>query len=153
MKPTTTVTGGNRIYNKLDQLRRQVSENSGVYVGVPSGGSYDDGTPLAVIAAANEFGTSTIPERSFLRVPLRANQEEFAKVFRAQLPLVASGELSLFQLMEQLGARAVSVSQEAISGGIQPGNAESTLERKDSSTPLIDTGRLRQSITHVVEDE
>lgn len=153
MRPTTTVTGGNRIYNKLDQLRRRVSENSGVFVGVPSGKSGEDGTPLAVIAAANEFGTSRIPERSFLRVPLRANQDDFAKVFRNQLPLVASGELTLFQLMSQLGARAVSVSQEAISSGIQPPNAQSTVERKGSSTPLVDTGRLRQSITYVVEGE
>ena len=153
MRPTTTVTGGNRIYNKLDQLKRRVSENSGVFVGVPAGNSDEDGTPLAVIAAANEFGTSRIPERSFLRVPLRASQQDFANVFRNQLPLVAQGELTLLQLMEQLGARAVSVSQGAISEGIQPANDPATVRQKGSSTPLVDTGRLRQSITYVVEGE
>jgi hypothetical protein len=154
VKPTTTVTGGNRIYNKLDQFKRRVSENSGVFVGVPAGKSDEEsGTPLAVIGAYNEFGTSTIPERSFLRVPLRANQAEFATVFRNQLPLVAQGELTLLQLMEQLGARAVSVSQGAISEGIQPANDPATVRQKGSSTPLVDTGRLRQSITYVVEGE
>jgi phage gpG-like protein len=103
-----------------------------------------------VIAATHEFGAGNIPERSFLRVPLRANQDAYAAIFKRGLPQVISGQLTAGQIMEQVGARAAADSQEAISAGIAPPNAPSTIARKGSSKPLIDTGRLRQSITYEV---
>lgn len=155
MKLKTSVSGGDRLGTKLRQIRERLMKNSGVLVGLPAGtGSYEDGAPIAVIGAVHEFGSAdgTIPERSFLRVPLRQNAEDFKAVWRAQISKVVEGELSMHQVMSQLGARAVAVSQEAISEGIAPGNAESTVKRKGSSKPLIDTGQLRQSITFIVED-
>ena len=155
MKLHTSVSGGDRLGDKLRHIRERLQKNSGVLVGLPAGtGSYEDGAPIAVIGAVHEFGSAdgTIPERSFLRVPLRQNAEDFKSVWRAQISKVVEGELSMHQVMSQLGARAVAVSQEAISEGIAPGNAESTVKRKGSSKPLIDTGQLRQSITFIVED-
>ncbi|MGE4336223.1 MAG: hypothetical protein AB7E55_09645 [Pigmentiphaga sp.] len=155
MKLNTSVSGGDRLGDKLRQIRERLQKNSGVLVGLPAGtGSYEDGAPIAVIAAVQEFGSAdgVVPERSFLRVPLRQNAEDFKAVWRAQIPKVVDGELTMHQLMSQLGARAAGVSQEAISEGIAPGNAESTKKRKGSSKPLIDTGALRQSITFIVED-
>ena len=155
MKLQTSVSGGDRLGTKLRQIRERLMKNSGVLVGLPAGtGSYEDGAPIAVIGAVHEFGSAdgAIPERSFLRVPLRQNVEDFKAVWRAQISKVVEGELSMHQVMSQLGARAAAVSQEAISEGIAPGNAESTVKRKGSSKPLIDTGQLRQSITFIVED-
>ena len=43
--------------------------------------------------------------------------------------------------------------QEAISAGIDPPNAESTIKAKGSSTPLVDDGTLRQSITYVIDEK
>ena len=155
MKLHTSVSGGDRLGTKLRQIRERLQKNSGVLVGVPAGtGSYEDGAPIAVIAAVQEFGSADgrIPERSFLRVPLRQNAETFQAIWRAQVPKVVDGDMTMQQVMSQLGARAAAVSQEAISEGIAPENAESTKKRKGSSKPLIDTGRLRQSITFIVED-
>lgn len=156
MRPTTQVSGGDRIGQNLRSLRERLQRNSGVYVGVPQGaGQYEDGTPIAVIAAVHEFGSADghIPERSFLRAPLRGGQDRFKQIFQAGLPQVVSGELSMFQLMSQVGAAGAGTSQEAIAQGISPPNAQSTVDQKGSSTPLVDTGRLRQSITHVVEGD
>lgn len=155
MKLHTSVAGGDRLGTKLRQIRERLQKNSGVLVGLPAGtGSYEDGAPIAVIAAVQEFGSADgrIPERSFLRVPLRQNAETFQAIWRAQVPKVVDGDMTMHQVMSQLGARAVAVSQEAISEGIAPENAESTKKRKGSSKPLIDTGALRQSITFIVED-
>ena len=155
MKLQTSVSGGDRLGTKLRQIRERLQKNSGVLIGLPAGtGSYEDGAPIAVIAAVQEFGSADgrIPERSFLRVPLRQNAETFQAIWRAQVPKVVEGDMTMHQVMSQLGARAVAVSQEAISEGIAPGNAESTVKRKGSSKPLIDTGQLRQSITFIVED-
>jgi hypothetical protein len=155
VKLQTSVSGGDRLGTKLRQIRERLQKNSGVLVGLPAGtGSYEDGAPIAVIAAVQEFGSADgrIPERSFLRVPLRQNAETFQAIWRAQVPKVVDGDMTMHQVMSQLGARAVAVSQEAISEGIAPENAESTKKRKGSSKPLIDTGALRQSITFIVED-
>ena len=155
MKLQTSVSGGDRLGTKLRQIRERLQKNSGVLVGLPAGtGSYEDGAPIAVIGAVHEFGSADgrIPERSFLRVPLRQNAETFQAIWRAQVPKVVDGDMTMHQVMSQLGARAVAVSQEAISEGIAPENAESTKKRKGSSKPLIDTGALRQSITFIVED-
>lgn len=155
MRPTVQVGGGNRFGPQLRQLRERLGNPSRVLVGVPkSAGSYEDGAPIAVIAAVQEFGSANgvVPERSFLRVPLQANQDVLAEILVRGLPDVLEGA-SMFALMDQLGARAASISQEAIAAGIPPPNAPSTIARKGSSTPLIDTGFLRQSITWVVEDD
>ncbi len=155
MKLQTSVSGGDRLGNRLRQIRESFEKNRSVLVGVPAGtGSYEDGAPIAVIAAVQEFGSAdgVVPERSFLRVPLRQNVEDFRAIWRALIPKVVRGELTMHQLMSQLGAKAASVSQEAIAAGIDPANAPSTVARKGSSKPLIDSGALRQSITYIVED-
>lgn len=155
MKLQTSVSGGDRLRDKLRQIRERLEKNSGVLVGLPAGaGSYEDGAPIAVIGAVQEFGSADgrIPERSFLRVPLRQNADKFKALFRAQMTKVVKGELTMFQAMDQIGQRAAGVSKEAIEAGISPGNAESTKARKGSSKPLIDNGTLKNSITHIVED-
>lgn len=196
MKITTEVRGGNRLGNKLRQIRERLERNRGVLVGVPRGtGNYEDGAPIAVIAAAHEFGATiehpggtsygyrtekdavagksrflkkgqgfmeagvtgpykiTIPERSFLRVPLRQGADELKAQWRALLPKVISGELTMQNVLDQVGGAAADLSRQAISEGIQPANAPSTVaKKKGSNKPLIDTGGLRRSITHVVED-
>ncbi|ARD61146.1 hypothetical protein Y71_14910 [Kosakonia radicincitans DSM 16656] len=155
MKINAEVHGGNKIARKLKQIQDRLTAKRRVLVGLPAGsGNYEDGAPLVVIGAVQEFGSANglIPERSFLRVPLRQNQDNIKKGFRALSGKVARGEITAFQMLDQIGARAAGYCQDAISAGIEPANAPSTIARKGSATPLIDTGTLRQAITHVVED-
>ncbi|RTQ01294.1 hypothetical protein EKN38_13040 [Enterobacter sp. WCHEn045836] len=93
-----------------------------------------------------------IPERSFLRVPLRQNVDNIKKGFSSLAGMVSRGEISAFQMLDQMGARAAGYCKEAIETGIAPPNARSTVRRKGSATPLIHTGHLKNAITHVVED-
>ncbi|EMX0849892.1 hypothetical protein AAF302_001116 [Pluralibacter gergoviae] len=154
MKPNIEVRGGTKLARALHRKLMAFSSVSRVSVGLPAGSGDHDGIPLVVIGAVQEFGSADghIPERSFLRVPIRQNQDNLRKAFATLAKKVASGELSSFQMLSQIGARAVGYCQEAISEGIAPANAPSTVERKGSSTPLIDTGALRQAITYVVDN-
>jgi hypothetical protein len=94
-----------------------------------------------------------IPERSFLRVPLRSAQKVFANIFKRLLPKVLSGELTEHAMLSQVGMKAVAISQEAIASGIPPPNAPSTIRQKGGkSTPLVDTGVLKSSITYVIKE-
>ncbi len=94
MKLQTSVSGGDRLGARLRQIREDFEKNRSVLVGVPAGtGSYEDGAPIAVIAAVQEFGSAdgVVPERSFLRVPLRQNVEDFRAIWRALIPKVVRG--------------------------------------------------------------
>ena len=52
------------------------------------------------------------------------------------------------RLMESLGRRFVSITQERIQKGIEPPNAPLTRAWKKNNLPLRDTGRLMSSITY-----
>ncbi|WP_081979771.1 hypothetical protein [Dickeya chrysanthemi] len=149
------IHGGNRIASALKKIQDRLSAKRRVLIGLPAGtGNYEDGTPIVVIGAVQEFGSSDgrTPERSFLRVPLRQNQDNIKRAFQSLSGAVARGEISAFQMLDQIGARAAGYCQEAIEAGIQPANAESTVKAKGSATPLINHGTLKGKITHVVED-
>ncbi|MCR9028333.1 hypothetical protein NXA99_07270 [Citrobacter amalonaticus] len=155
MKLNAEVRGGNKLEKKLRQYMDRLTSKRRVLVGIPEGaGKYEDGTPLAVIGVVQELGSADglIPERSFLRVPLRQNKENISRAFRALTGKVARGEITLIQMLDQIGARAAGYCIEAIENGIAPPNADSTIKAKGSSTPLVDLGRMKGSITHVVED-
>lgn len=121
------------------------------------------GTHLTVaqLATIHEFGkvihqprmrrTIVIPERSFLRATVDAYREAIA---RRQVLLTQGYVLGKFELqgaMELLGMYVVGLVKQRIANGIAPPNRPSTIARKGSSKPLIDTGQLRNSITHKVE--
>lgn len=154
MKFTSEIHGGNNYTNELKRIKERIN-NKRVLVGLPAGtGNYDDGTPIVIIGAIHEFGSADglIPERSFLRVPLQQNQDNIKRAFKALTGEVLRGEITTLNMLNQIGARAVGYCQEAIEDGIPPANAESTVKNKGSSTPLIDKGILKDSITHFIGD-
>lgn len=113
----------------------------------------EDGSDLAVIAAANEFGTANghVPERSFLRATVDANAttygDELDKAVRAHV----DGRRTLDVGLGRLGARVEGDIKQFMTDLQDPPNAPSTIARKGSSNPLIDTGRLRAAIRHEEE--
>ena len=103
------------------------------------------GQTVGQIAAANHYGTSTAPARPFLTQTARTRDADIRRVVGKALKLedpAAAADL--------IGAYVVGLVQETISDGVPPPNAPETIARKGSSTPLIDTGILRQSISYEV---
>lgn len=148
------ISGGAEAAKKLADLRRRIESKKKVYVGLPQGsGGYDTGETVVGVGVANEFGTRRIPERSFLRVPLAANKDRINNAFKRQMPAVLRGDITFDKLLETIGQLGAGISQEAISAGISPANAPSTIAKKGSGkNTLIDTGNLREKITYVVRD-
>lgn len=127
-----------------------------IYVGVRGdAGESEDGTPLAQVAAANEFGTDRIPERSFLRSTVDAQQGAYEDLLEQVVTeAVDGGGLpALDRGLDRIGLTAVADVQRTMRDLKDPPNAPSTVARKGSDNPLIDTGRLRQSISHEVKRE
>ena len=141
-----------------EKLLKKMKSRMGVKIGIvgKSDGDSVEGTTIAYIGAIHEFGVDTgrvkIPRRSWLRGYIN----ESAPILRKRLrrSIVHAMHLrktrSLTGAMQVFGAVAAGEIQRRIARGIPPPNAPITIEIKGSSKPLIDTGRLRQSITYEV---
>ena len=121
-----------------------------IQVGFQGDQKYEDGTSIAQVAAINEFGASDIPERPFMRQSFENHEGELLAACDAAQRLVSSGG-SAEQALQQIGVVAKGLVQdEIVNGGFAP-NAESTIKKKGSEQPLIDTGTMRQSVNFVVK--
>ncbi len=108
----------------------------------PTGG---DAT-LAQIAAFNEFGMG-VPERSFIRSTLDAGARKYNAIMKKVGDAAVAGKITVETGAMLVGTVVEGDVKQAISNGIPPPNAESTIAAKGSSTPLINEGQLRGAIT------
>ncbi|WPH64024.1 neck protein [Vibrio phage vB_VpP_1] len=152
---SVTVSGGTKIAERVAELKRKFRDAPTVLVGVPkAAGSYEDGVHTATIAAVNEFGSADgrVPERSFLRSGVSDSEPQIKKLYEKMIPEVIDKDLDVDTIQSLVGQLVVGRITERISEGIEPANSPKTVKRKGSSTPLIDTGHLRQSITYVLSE-
>lgn len=139
--------------NGLEQLIKQLEglNAKDVYVGIPeSKNSNVEGAEqfnLASLAAVLEFGNQHIPSRPFLRQTLAENQQKYTALFAEG---INNGE-DYEALMQKIALIAQGDVQENMVKGDWVANAPSTIKRKGSSKPLIDTGHLRKSITGIIK--
>lgn len=111
------------------------------------------GLTLVEVATFNEFGTERIPERSFIRGTVDTYRSRYVEQTKQLYAKVCDpgGSMTVQQALAIMGMVIQGDIQARISAGIMPANAPSTVRQKGSSTPLIDTGQLRQSIRYKVE--
>lgn len=130
------------------------ARNRAITVGVHSG---EGGAPaagggtVADVASINEFGLGNVPERSFVRAWADENKSENADLLRKIGESIVRGSGTVEDGLERAGLVMAASMQKRIAGGIGPENAPSTIAKKGSSTPLVDEGILKASITHKVE--
>lgn len=110
----------------------------------------DQGSDLVMVATYNEFGTESIPERSFVRSTLAENRPKYQKAMQRGLEAIIDGRATVDTVLNLIGLEAVADIQKKITDIRTPPNAPVTIAQKGSDNPLIDTGRLRQSVTFSV---
>lgn len=142
-------TGGRGLDALAQQLR--AAAHSRVLVGVPAGPTEADGASMAMVAATVEFGKDNQPERPFLRGGVRGSLPEVRAIARHDLAAVAEGHQTISVALERIGAVAAGSVKKYMAGDNFAPNAPSTVAKKGSSQPTIDTSALRQAVTHVVE--
>lgn len=153
--PTVNLIGKQQVEQALKALAKKLEGATRVLVGVPEGaGAYEDGLTIATIAAVNNFGTADgkIPVRPFLEPAIIKGAPQYQRLAEVMIPKVLSGEMTMQTLLEQMGNLAEGHVKQEITDLDTPPNAQSTIDRKGSSSPLIDTGALRQSIRYVIDD-
>ncbi len=159
MSTRTTVTiSKNTHLAGLEAVRARVRAlaESKVYVGVPAGKSEPDGTSLGQVAAWTEFGTRNSdgsvrsPERPFLRTGINRAVKKMGPLNRSNLRQVVDGRMAVGTALDLLGVFAVGEVKQGMVDGPFAANAPSTIAKKGSDKPTIDSGNLRQAVTHVV---
>jgi len=127
-------------------------EKGTVDVGILSSEGKHEGSSFTVaqVGFMHEFGTVTIPERSFIRSTISSESRDIKQVARIQYKKVLDGSITTEQGLGVLGAFTVGLIQEKFTSNDWAPNTEKTQARKGSSSPLIDTGQLRQSISFKV---
>ena len=108
----------------------------------------DEDELLRVYASANEFGTRDghIPERSFIRSAIDMNAPQINRRADEVWAQIMDGAITMNAGLGLMGEFIQRLITTRITELKMPPNAESTIARKGSSNPLIDTGRMRQSI-------
>lgn len=125
-----------------------------VHVGVLQGEKTEEGFDLVALAATQEFGSSDghTPERSFMRSTFRGPPDWLVAITTKIAGPVLLGKLDIERGLGLLGAVSVAQVKETIvqkrtTGPGPQENAPSTIARKGSSTPLVDTARLLNSVS------
>lgn len=119
-------------------------------IGVRDSSRAGDGISNAELASIHEFGTEHVPERSFIRSTMDEHREEYARILAAEARKVIEGKRTPALSMDLMGQKVASDMQRKIEQGVPPPNADSTIKRKGSSKPLVDSGQLKNAITYRV---
>ena len=142
VKVTDKVTADGK---KLQKILKELADKE-VRVGFQQGkAAEEDGTDVCDIAAWNELGTVNMPSRPFLRMSVDDNSDKINSFMSAQKRSIIKGE-SADRILKKIGIFQKDLIQEKITEGSFAPNAPSTIKAKGSSKPLIDTGRMRQSV-------
>lgn len=144
------ITGLQQVQDALEKELKKLTGDSYALVGIhESAGMIEDGTMTqAQLGAIQHFGTNDghIPARPFLDVGVASGNDEYLEIIKEG---IAAG-LTAKQIIDRVGASAAGMVRQYMTDLKDPPNAPSTIAKKGSANPLIDTGSLRGSITHTV---
>jgi phage gpG-like protein len=163
--------GWKRLQALLKSMRQGESYVKAGVTGEAAAEQHDDedgSVPLTNVdlAVIHEFGTASIPARPFINGTFILHRDEYVRRLRELLPKVYEGRTTIPVMLEIVGMQmARDMRNRMVEGdGIPPPLAPSTLAAKRAKgawnkrgkaanvepRPLVDTGRLRNSITHEV---
>ncbi|AGQ31607.1 hypothetical protein M495_14360 [Serratia liquefaciens ATCC 27592] len=148
------MAGGLEAYLKNMEEKLNATE---VRAGFLEGSTYPDGTPVAMVAARNEYGDPghNQPPRPFFRTAIADNSAEWGGDIARGL---AAG-LSAAEVLEAVGAKIKGDIQESIATLMEPKLSDATIqsrrtrkERPNNSTkPLVDTKVMIGDVNYEVK--
>ena len=103
---------------------------------------YKGGKDVTTVARDNDQGTKRIPERPFM---IPAGNKAANKTINITVNSIAGG-MDEQQALSKAAIMFKNAIQREITNLKEPPNAESTILKKGSSNPLIDTGLMRSKV-------
>lgn len=127
---------------------------------------YEDGTPVAEVAAKNEYGDPAhhVPPRSFMRTTFAEKRQAWLDILRNGAKSVLTCGITAKSVFELGLQRAVGDIKRKISKIYEPPLSKRTIENrlrkrankkltKSLTKPLIDTGVMLNSVTYEVNEK
>lgn len=146
IRDTVTTDG-----KKFEKLLKELGQLE-VRIGIQQGETSKEGVDLVDIAMFNELGTVHIPSRPFLRDSVDANGEQINNFLQCMKKELLRGRTAE-DVLKKIGVFQKGLVQGQIVKGDFAPNSEETIRRKGSDTPLVDTGRMRQSVNYVIQQK
>ncbi len=150
----------------LSELRARAEEleRFKVFVGWLESARYDDGTPIAGVAAVHEYGSPIrrIPPRPYLRTAKEENRESWKKLVDFVSKQILSGNMKVEDALEMFGLKISGDIKKAIKNISSPALKQKTIanrlrKKADGKTvgnldkPLIETAIMINSVTYEVK--
>lgn len=147
---SNVLSGGNKITAYLEELSKKVNDAASLKVGFIGGATYPDGTPVAMVAAINEFGAPSRnqPPRPFFRAMIAKNNRNWGNKLAGYLD---ANDYNSSIALNKLGEDMIGELQDSISEFTDPELKQSTIDAKGFDKPLINTGHMFNGVTKNVE--
>lgn len=142
--------GGDRFEPTLDLMQRMMTNASAVHVGFLAEATYPDGTPVAMIAAIQNFGAprAGIEPRPFFSDMIAKRSPEWPKAIG---DLLVANQYDALRTLQLTGEGVVAQLRKQIQDTNAPALATATIRRKGFAKPLIDSGHMWNSADYQVQ--
>lgn len=158
MEIFATVSSTDEMLKAVEEAIKELKSHD-VLVGIPQekasreGGGKVTNAELLFIHT-NGSSVRGIPPRPVLQPAIENDKERVGEMLGKAIDAATSGKKEeIVPALERAGQYGENICKAWFtnpSNGWEP-NSEETINRKGSSKPLIDTGQMRKSITHVVK--
>ena len=144
------IRGGNTFEPTLDLMQRMMTNASSVHVGFLAEATYPDGTPVAMIAAIQNWGAprAGIPPRPFFSDMIAKRSPEWPKAIG---DLLVANHYDALRTLQMTGEGIVGQLRKQIQDTNAPTLSKATIRRKGFDKPLIDTGHMWNSADYQVQ--
>ena len=145
-----TFKGGDALMARLKEIADKAGDGGTLRTGFLENATYPDGTPVALVAAVNEFGRPerNQPPRPFFRAMIAEKQKGWPRALGA---LAKSNDYDIDKTLGQMGEGIKGQLQESIRQLDIPPLAPVTVARKGFDKPLVDTGHMMNSVDYEVD--
>lgn len=127
-------------------LKKYSEMNASVRVGVLENATYPDGTPVAMVAFWNEYGTKTSPVRAFFRTTVSDQKKNWVLSVQNLMKMHDDPKKVMGLMGEHMRGQIV----QSINTWTDPPNAPYTVRMKGFNKPLVDQGIMMRSISFEV---
>lgn len=156
MAVTVEIKGGDK-YKKF--LAKMAEIAGGVKAGILDNATTTDGKSIAEYAVYNEFGTSRIPARPFMRTVAKEKPKQWIGEMVRHVRGRATDPAIWKQALGVAGESMKSDIKDSIQNGNWTPNAEATVNAKrrkgkvEPDHPLMDTGQMFAAVKFEVVDK
>ena len=156
MGVTVNVTGGKKYKAFLEKMAQIAG---GVKAGILNNATTTDGKSIAEYAVYNEFGTSRIPARPFMRTVAKEKPKQWIGKMVAHVRGRAQDPKAWKDALGLAGEQMKADIKDSIQNGSWTPNAPATVAAKarkgkvEPDHPLIDTGQMLGAVSYEVVDK